>query len=107
MEHTHDDGMVMVCHDCAPKPGKFTGQEPKSFVGKLVKVAFKAFTPTGEQTWEHMWVEVTEVAALDWLKGILRNEPCFRCTFSNGDSVGFKVSEIEDVRDMPATMKVS
>jgi Uncharacterized protein conserved in bacteria (DUF2314) len=105
MAHQHSGNVIMVCSDCAPKSGSFTGQDPKSFIGKLVKIAFKATKPDGKQTREHMWVEVREAPALDWLKGILLNRPYFQTGFDNGDSVGFRVDEIEDVKDMTHELK--
>jgi hypothetical protein len=106
MDHDHDDKVVMVCGDCAPKAGSFAGQEPKSFIGKLVKVPFKAFKPDGRQTKEHMWVEVLEAPALDWLKGTLRDTPFLQTDFDRGDSVGFRVGEVEEVRELTHNLKV-
>jgi hypothetical protein len=99
MEHREDDRMVAVCSDCAPKPGSFTGQDPKSFVGKLVKIAFDATKHDGTKTKEHMWVQVREHSAGEWVSGVLVNTPFWKMNFRKGDQVGLKVSDIEQVYD--------
>lgn len=100
MEHQPNDKVVMVCGDCAPKPGSFTGMDPNSFVGKMVKLAFKATKPDGKETKEHMWVHATHAVAGEWMRGILLNTPYFKTSFQRGDAVGFKVSDIEQAGDM-------
>jgi len=90
----------LVCADHAPKAGKYAGQEPKTFLGKMVKLGFKAIHPlTNKESIEHMWVEVThEIEDGDErLGGTLDNDPIFICDFRNGDSLAFNVEEIEDV----------
>lgn len=103
MEHDPNDKVVMVCSDCAPKAGRYAGQDPKSFVGKLVKLAFDGKRPDGSDTREHMWVIVQEVAVGEWLKGKLDNTPYLVSEFKLGDQVAFKVSEIEDLLVPPAS----
>lgn len=103
MEHSHKGNVVMVCSDCAPKPGRYAGQDPKSFVGKLVKLAFDAKRSDGTDTKEHMWVFVQEVAVSDWLKGRLDNTPYFTSKFKLGDQLAFKVADIEDIIVPPAS----
>jgi len=104
VEHQHDDNVVSVCSDCAPRAGQFTGQDPTSFVGKLVKLAFKSVKPDGVATKEHMWVQVQTVVAEDWLRGKLLNTPYFQTGFEKGNQVGFQINEIEEV--MPDPPKV-
>lgn len=95
-EHNNTENVGMVCESCAPKPGKFTGQDPNSFMGKLVKLAFKAFNPrTQSQTKEHMWVR-PQMIEEGIITGILLNYPVLETEFNYGDAVSFRVSEIED-----------
>lgn len=91
--------VAMICKECAPKAGHFTGQDPKSFVGKMVKLAFRVKTPDHRETLEHMWVKVLNVSVDDWLRGTLDNDPMMETTYRMGDMVGFQVSEIEAVLD--------
>lgn len=93
--------VVSVCSHCAPKRDHFTGQDPNSFVGKLVKIAFKVQTPEYRDTLEHMWVRVKDVSIDTWLRGELINTPTMKTTFRQGDMLGFQVSEIEAVLDAP------
>jgi len=88
-----------VCSEHAPKPGKYAGQEAKQFVGKIVKMGFKAFHPyTGRQTIEHMWVKVTRVDQ-NSLVGKLDNEPILVTEpyVQLGDIITLTVDQIEDV----------
>jgi uncharacterized protein YegJ (DUF2314 family) len=94
----------MVCKDHAPKPGRFAGMKPHTFVGKLVKLGFPATNPqTNKETTEHMWVKVTQQLEVgiystgEELVGTLENDPFLICEYENGDEVAFKVEEIEDV----------
>lgn len=86
-----------VCASCAPQPGQFAGQEPANFVGKIVKLGFSAINPISQQpTKEHMWVQVLEVKD-DKLVGTLDNYPTLNTNVAYGDTLSFKVEEIEDV----------
>jgi uncharacterized protein YegJ (DUF2314 family) len=99
-DHEPLSNIGMVCPDHAPRPGKFTGQAPRSFVGKFVKLAFKGKNPrTGDAGLEHMWVQV-KYAIGDKLKGKLANEPVSIMSYKHGDTVDFSVSEIEQVSDV-------
>jgi uncharacterized protein YegJ (DUF2314 family) len=93
--------VAALCSHCAPKAGNFTGQEPSSFMGKLVKIGFKVQTQEGRDTLEHMWVKVKDVSFDTWLRGELINTPVMKTTLRHGDMLGFQVSEIEDVLDAP------
>lgn len=91
-----------VCHEHAPKPGKFTGKSPTDFVGRTVKLGFPAEAPDGSHTHEHMWVRVTGTALIDIHKdqdliGVLSNDPVLKCDYTCGDEVAFKVDEIEAI----------
>lgn len=87
----------IVCKDHAPKPNaKFAKEKPLSFVGKYVKIGFRAKLPTGNETVEHMWVAVKAVEGKK-LQGILNNDPVLAIDVECGDSVTFDVSEIEAV----------
>lgn len=92
-----------VCEDCASKPGKYTGQDPKTFVGKHVKLGFPARDPrTMKKTTEHMWVEVQEVTP-EGLKGTVNNDPIMVTQYICGTEILFTVDEIEDVYVTKAT----
>lgn len=86
-----------VCKEHAPKPGKYQGQEPSLFVGKLVKLGFPAKRSNGHETIEHMWVKVEKLQD-DQLVGTLENDPFLECEYQYGDGVLFQVEEIEDVQ---------
>lgn len=86
-----------VCDTHAPKPQeKFTKKEPKFFIGKWVKKAFKVNKefPKRPQL-EHIWVKVTEVRDRT-LVGTLANAPLFM-EERFGDKVTVELSEIEDL----------
>jgi hypothetical protein len=90
-----------VCQHNAPKAGKYAADDPQTFVGKFVKMAFKAHNPvTGKPTVEHMWVKVTRTSQ-GKLLGKLDNDPVFvtdpyvQC----GDSVSLTTDQIEDVTE--------
>jgi len=86
-----------VCSEHAPKPGKFAGQDPKTFLGKFVKLGFK--TKDGTNT-EHMWVKVDKVNKINKsgeLEGVLDNDPVLDVGYAHGDALAFEVSEIEAV----------
>lgn len=102
-QKNEDSNVAMVCSDCAPKPGQFTGQNPDTFVDKFVKLGFVAKRDDGSDTKEHMWVKVQKVEAGDYLLGILHNHPVMWVAFSYGDEVGFHVSEIEQVAEDTTT----
>jgi hypothetical protein len=94
----------LVCDHRAPKPGKYSGQEPHTFVGKYVKLGFPAVHPhSGVSTTEHMWVKVTQQVQPgvyqtgEELVGTLDNDPIYVTECQCGDEVAFKVDEIEEV----------
>jgi hypothetical protein len=82
----------MVCERHAPQPGRYTGTDPKTFIGKHVKLGF----PSKSGRIEHMWVLVESVEG-DELRGALANDPVLDVGFVCGDGVGFVVDEIEAV----------
>jgi uncharacterized protein YegJ (DUF2314 family) len=89
-----------VCKHHAPVAGKFTGQDPASFLGKYVKLGFPAHRPDGTDTTEHMWVLVESLAASNvkaQLTGTLNNDPILETEYACGDLIAFDVSEIEAV----------
>lgn len=93
-ESVHNIGLA--CPEHGPRPGQFTGQDPKTFIGKLVKLGF----PTDDQQYriEHMWVKVDSLGTHGTeLEGVLDNDPVFEVGYDCGDGVGFDVSEIEQV----------
>lgn len=88
------------CAEHSPKPVTFDG-DPKTLVGKHVKLAFETTEPPEEYadrwpTKEHMWVKVKSVDG-ETLTGILDNEPAFLDYVELGDEITFDVNEIEDV----------
>ena len=85
-----------VCSAHASKPGKYAGQDPKSFIGKHVKLSFPAKN-RGKATTEHMWVLVERLHKTKGLQGTVNNDPVLECAFKDGDTVAFGVHEIEDV----------
>jgi len=96
----------VVCGGCAPKPGAYTGQKPDTFTGKQVKLGFDNTDPRdGKPRKEHMWVQVLRVAEVgefptgEELVGKLANDPVLQCEYQCGDTLAFKVSEIEEVYD--------
>jgi len=100
------DNVRAVCDAHAPRQGRFTGTKPETFLGGMVKLAFKAINPTtGNETLEHMWVEVTELVTSDVyqngesLIGRLYSEPVLQCDYASGDELAFKVEEIEAFAD--------
>lgn len=85
-----------VCPKHSPKAGKFKGQDPKSFIGKFVKLGF----PSDRGVLEHMWVKVDKLGENgDELEGTLDNDPVYEVGFVCGDGVGFNVDEIEAVNE--------
>jgi hypothetical protein len=83
----------LVCPTHAPKPGKYTGQDPTSFLKKFVKLGFPS--PQGV---EHMWVRVERLGTQGTeLEGVLDNDPVYDVGFVCGDDIGFDVAEIEEV----------
>jgi len=93
----------MVCGECAPKPGAYTGQQAHTFIDKQVKLGFDNTDPSGKPKKEHMWVKVLRVAEAgefptgEELVGALNNDPVLQCEYQCGDTLAFKVSEIEEV----------
>ncbi len=88
-----------VCSKHASKPGAYTGQDPKGFVGKHVKLGFPA-KDQGRSTTEHMWVRVTKLyegTENEQLEGTIDNDPVLDCAYKDGDTIAFSVKEIEDV----------
>lgn len=83
-----------VCKTHEPKPGKFSGQDPKNFLGKFVKLGF----PSPQGT-EHMWVIVKRLGSQTQLEGALDNDSIYDTGYDCGDGVGFDVEEIEEVDD--------
>lgn len=94
-EHSSNYGFVCSVH--APKPGKYKDCDPKSFIGKYVKLGF----PCKGGQLEHMWVLVYK-AEEDKLFGELDNDPVLTTDFDPplecGDWIEFKVHEIEDAQ---------
>lgn len=85
------------CEEHAPKPGKFTGQDPELFVGKIVKLGFPYKLKDGKESKEHMWVKVLKLGDQTQLEGVLNNDPVRVTDYAYGDGVGFDVEEIEEV----------
>lgn len=85
-----------VCEEHAPKPGKFTGQDPNLFVGKLVKLGFPYTHKDGKEAKEHMWVKVLKLGNQTQLEGVLDNHPLRVTDYAYRDGVGFDVEEIEE-----------
>lgn len=90
----------MVCEAHAPRSGNYKDMKPEFFVGRLIKLGFKAINPaTGKQTLEHMWVATTALAPKSddskELIGVLTNEPILDCGVEYGSKVEFNVEEIE------------
>lgn len=95
--YEHSDNVGMVCSDCAPKSGSFAGHNPETFVGKYVKLGFKATHPiTRRETKEHMWLKVERTDG-PLLVGVLDNDPMLETDVKFGDTVNFTASEIEEV----------
>lgn len=91
----------MVCDEHAPKPGKYLGQDPKTFLGKICKLGFPGIHPiSGRESLEHMWVSVDRITEKGELQGRLKNDPIFLFDppLEHGDGIGFTVDEIEDVQ---------
>ena len=82
------------CKEHEAKPGGFKGQDPKVFVGRLVKLGF--LQPDGKHK-EHMWVKVLKLGNETQLEGVLDNDPFYVTDYKYGDGVGFDVEEIETV----------
>ncbi len=85
-----------VCSSHEPKPGKYKDCDPKTFIGKAVKLGF----PCKNGAKEHMWVLVHETEN-NLLRGELDNDPVLITDFDPplkcGDWIEFEVHEIEDV----------
>jgi hypothetical protein len=95
------DNIGLVCPTHASKPGAFTGKDPKTFVGKYVKLGFPATDPrTKLPSTEHMWVKV-EGLHEEGLHGVVNNDPVLDCEYSDGSGVAFGVDEIEAVYEEP------
>lgn len=94
----HSSNYVLVCPAHEPKPGKYKDCDPKSFIGKHVKLGF----PCQMGQTEHMWVLVHKVEE-DKLSGELDNDPVLITDFDPplkcGDWVEFETHEIEDVHE--------
>lgn len=91
-EPIHNIGWV--CREHAPKPGKYSGQDPNNFMHKFVKLGFPS--PQGV---EHMWVYVERLGTQGTdLEGVLSNDPVYDVGYACEDGVGFDVSEIEAVQ---------
>jgi uncharacterized protein DUF2314 len=81
-----------VCDRHAPKAGRYKDADPKTFIGKYVKLGF----PSKSGRIEHMWVRVESIEGAE-LHGVLDNDPVLDVGFVCGDGVGFTVDEIEAV----------
>ncbi len=90
-EPAHNIGFV--CKDHQPKPGKYSSHDPKTFLGKYVKLGFPA---RNSGVVEHMWVKVEEVTDKE-LIGTLDNDPIKDVGYLHGDALAFELHEIEDV----------
>lgn len=90
MEDRRNIGVVCGCH--VPKAGAYKGVDPKTFIGKYVKLGF----PSKCGRVEHMWVHVEEMDG-GKLYGTLNNDPVLDVGFVDGDPVGFTVDEIEAI----------
>jgi hypothetical protein len=92
------ENIGIVCKEHEPKPGKFIGKDPSSFIGKFVKLGFITKNPRYKT--EHMWVKVESLGTHGTeLEGVLDSDPVFDVGYECGDGVGFDVSEIEQVED--------
>jgi hypothetical protein len=96
-----EDNIGHVCDHHAPKPGKYIGQEPKTFVGKFCKLGFdgRKTSRSDVVVKEHMWVKVERVNDQGELEGVLDNDPVlyYENGLACGDGIAFTVDEIEDV----------
>lgn len=83
----------------APKPGGFVGLPISMFVGKHIKMAFKAFDDNGNRTIEHMWIKVlrTVPGSKRSMVGILSNQPKLSTGFNLWDEITFDIEEIEEL----------
>ncbi len=98
----HPSNIGLVCDAHASKPGKFSGNDPKTFLKKFCKLGFKGVNPrTKKEITEHMWVFVHEVMEDGELHGTLDNDPVCELDppFVCGDWIGFRVEEIEEVME--------
>lgn len=88
-----------LCAEHAPKSTQIWSQKPLPwFVGLFVKKAFPAKKLDGTETFEHMWVKVTEpFAQKGVLLGTLANDPVLPGLPLFGELVEVKLLEIEDV----------
>jgi uncharacterized protein YegJ (DUF2314 family) len=82
-----------------PDP-KYAAMDPAIFVGRYVKLGFDCKTPDGDETTEHMWVEVKALLANGLLQGTVNNDPFFDGSPKMGAEVQFSPSEIEDLYDL-------
>lgn len=82
-----------VCDECAPKPDpKYLNENPRSFIGKLIKKGF----PYKRYNKEHLWVKVTGFKGMKTLTGIIVSDP-LNTDRKKGDKVRVTLKEIEDV----------
>ena len=91
-----------VCGDCSEerlRHGRYTGVDPRTFIGQYVKLGFPATNPAdGSPSKEHMWVRVERLALHGrGLLGKLDNDPVLVCEYKFGDDVVFTVADIEAV----------
>ena len=85
------------CKDHEPRAGKFSGTDPRIFIGRLIKLGFPFSNNNGSQSKEHMWVKVLNLGDNTQLEGVLDNDPIRVTDYDYGSGVGFDVEEIEDV----------
>lgn len=96
---------VFLVNNRENRAGKYAGQDPETFVGKWVKLAFPVKHPaSGNLGTEYMWVSVQTTSTEDLrskcqLIGVLDNDPMYECPLKCGDLVAFNVEEIDDVLD--------
>lgn len=100
------DNVRLVCDAHAPRAGRYTGTAPETFLGGMVKLAFKNKHPVSKkETLEHMWVEVIELVDEgvypngERLIGRLHSEPVLETEYVAGDELAFSVAEIEAFAD--------
>lgn len=91
--------IAMLCDEHSPKPNSELAEKGHEFfIGKFVKLAFKAWAPSGEETLEHMWVKVGKYnEESKELEGVLDNDPILDTKYKFGDEIAFRLDEIEDV----------
>lgn len=101
-----ENNTVCLCEDCGPGQSK-TGKDlkkilshipAKDFVGRIVKVPFKA--DYENVIAEHMWVGVLKVIDDNTLEGKLLNQPFHIDDLNIKDIVTFAKEDIEDVPEV-------